>query len=713
MQEQTTETTAAPTGPGPLASGLDELLAATVAVTKAHMGALFLLPPGEGVLLMSSAVGIPAPIAHQWVRIRLEDPVPAAAAVRERRLVWLADHEDMARRFPGVALSLPYHFSLAAMPIHAGGVDRGSLVLLWPEPHPAELTPHELEVMEGTTRRMGALIRRAADRGESLLPGSRPRILSPRGDGQVDPVAARAALDYLNRLPWGACAMDMEGRVTFITPQAADLLGVDPADLLCMRPWEVLPWMGDPVFEDHYRQAVLSHRPTSFTARHPSGRRLSFEFHSDPTGISVRIAPDLTAPPPAGEEQAHVAEDGKLRADALYNMVHLAATLTRAVTVQDVTDLVADQVMSVCDIQALALTIAENGRLRVVGARGYGRGFVDRYDGLPLDAPTSTCDALRSGDPEFYGNWEEYRQAYPDAVRYDDMSAWAVLPLITSGRPFGACLFGYDRPHMFNPDERATLTSLAGLIAQALERARLYDVKHQLAECLQASLLPSELPAVPGLQVAAHYLPATRGMDIGGDFYDLIRLDDTTVAAVIGDVQGHDMTAAALMGQVRTAIRAHATAGARPGDVLAHTNLLLIDLAPELFTSCLYVTLDLKRRRATLASAGHLPPLLRRPGEVARSVDLPPGLLLGLEPDADYLTREIAFPMGSVLALYTDGLIEAPGVDLDEGIAGLAEHLTRSADLPLHILAQLLIDQAESVDHRTDDTALLLLKSQP
>ncbi|MFG3441351.1 SpoIIE family protein phosphatase [Nonomuraea sp. NPDC047897] len=710
MQEQTTT---APTGPGRPAPGLDELLTATVAGTKAHMGALYLLPPDERVLLMSAVVGIPAPIANQWARIRLEDPVPAAAAVRERRLVWLAGPEDVARRFPGVALSLPYHFSVAAMPVHAGGVDWGALVLLWPEPHPAELTPHELEVLEGSTRRMGTLLRRAADHGEPLLPGSRPRILTPRRARHGDPADALAAFDYLNRLPWGACAMDMEGRVTFITPQAAALLEVEPADLLCMRPWEVLPWMGDPVFEDHYREAVLSHQPTSFTARHPSGRRLSFEFHSDQTGISVRIAPDLTAPPPAGEERSHTADSRTLRADALYNMVHLAANLTRAVTVQDVTDLVADQVMSVCDIQALALVIAENGRLRVVGERGYGPGFVDRYDGLPIDAPTGTCDALRSGDPEFYGNWEEYKQNYPDAVRYDDMSAWALLPLITSGRPFGLCLFGYDRPHIFSPDERATLTSLAGLIGQALERARLYDVKHQLAECLQASLLPSELPVVDDLEVAAHYLPATRGMDIGGDFYDLIRLDDTTVAAVIGDVQGHDMTAAALMGQVRTAIHAHATAGASPGEVLAHTNLLLIDLAPELFTSCLYVTLDLKRRRATLASAGHLPPLLHTPGSVARSVDLPPGLLLGLEPDADYPTREIPFPTGSVLALYTDGLIEEPGVDLDQGIADLAAHLTRAADLPLHILVQLLIDQAESVDHRTDDIALLLLKSPP
>ncbi|WP_113702518.1 SpoIIE family protein phosphatase, partial [Nonomuraea lactucae] len=603
-------------GPGHLASGLNEMLAEVVAETGAHMGSLYLLPPGEHVLMMKSAIGLPAPIANQWARLRVEDPVPASVAVRERRLVWLADHEEMARRFPGAALTLPYHFSVAAAPIHAGAADWGALVLLWPEPHPPELTPRELEAIESTCRRMGALMRRAAEHGNPVLPGHRPRILAPRRDGEVDPDEAMAALDYLKRLPEGCCALDMEGRVTFITPFAAAQLGVKAEELVGTRPWEVLRWMSDPVFEDHYRKAALSHQPTSFLARNPSGQWLSFELHSDPSGISVRIAPadaeertgEHAGGPAGPEEQPSPPEGTPTRADALYNMVHLAATLTRAVTVQDVSDLVADQVMSVCDVQAMALLIAENGRMRVVGSRGYGPEFAIRYDGLPLSVPTATGDVLKTGDPEFFATWDEFHQAYPNAVRTDEMSAWAVLPLITSGRPIGVCVFAYEREHTFIPDERATLTSLAGLIAQALERARLYDIKHQLADSLQASLLPSELPSVPGLEVAARYLPATRGMDIGGDFYDLIRLDDTTAAAVIGDVQGHDMTAAALMGQVRTAIHAYATAGASPGEVLAHTNRLLIDLAPELFTSCLYVNLDLRRRRATLASAGHLPP---------------------------------------------------------------------------------------------------------
>ncbi|WP_158791300.1 PP2C family protein-serine/threonine phosphatase, partial [Streptomyces sp. NRRL WC-3549] len=137
-------------------------------------------------------------------------------------------------------------------------------------------------------------------------------------------------------------------------------------------------------------------------------------------------------------------------------------------------------------------------------------------------------------------------------------------------------------------------------------KRQLYDTKDRLAHSLQAHLLPHTLPRIAGLDIAARYLPATRGMGIGGDFYDVIRLDATTAAAAIGDVQGHNVNAAALMGQVRTAV--HASAGAPPDEVLARTNRLLADLDPGLFTSCLYVHLDLAGNRARLATAGHPPP---------------------------------------------------------------------------------------------------------
>lgn len=199
-------------------------------------------------------------------------------------------------------------------------------------------------------------------------------------------------------------------------------------------------------------------------------------------------------------------------------------------------------------------------------------------------------------------------------------------------------------------------------------------------------------------------------MDIGGDFYDLIHATPTTAAAVIGDVQGHNTTAVALMGQVRTAVHAHATAGASPGDILARTNRMLTDLDPGLFTSCLIAELDLARGRVRFATAGHPPPLLRGPDGRTDIPVVPPGLLLGIDPRSEYPVSEMPLPQGSLLALYTDGLVEVPGADIGDAIADLARHLARSDVQDLDRLADDLVRQAEGTTHRTDDIALLLVR---
>ncbi|WP_420709632.1 PP2C family protein-serine/threonine phosphatase [Streptomyces sp. NRRL F-6491] len=391
----------------------------------------------------------------------------------------------------------------------------------------------------------------------------------------------------------------------------------------------------------------------------------------------------------------------------------MAATLAEAVGVHDVVELVADQIVPAFGPQGLVLMSADEGRLRIIGHRGYSQEFVDRYDGTPVTAEVADAQVLATGVPVFFTSPEDLYRAHPRAPRYRDRSAWAFLPLIASGRPVGSLILSYALPRPFPAAERALLTSLAGLIAQALARARLYDAKHSLARSLQTSLLPHRLVPLPGVEVAARYLPAGHGMDVGGDFYDLVRAAPDTVIAVIGDVQGHDPNAAALMGQVRTAVHAHATAGASPGDVLARTNRLLNDLEPDRFTSCLIVELDLARHRLRLATAGHPPPLLRAPDGRTRLLEAPPGLLLGIAPDVEYATTEVAWEPGSVLALYTDGLVEEPGVDIGTATAELSGRLGRSRPGDLDALADALIRRVKSPAHRTDDVALLLVRREP
>ncbi|MEU2267557.1 SpoIIE family protein phosphatase [Streptomyces olindensis] len=700
------------TSTGEPATDVDELDAAfaeTVRRTGASVGALYLLAPDGQLLHLAVLYGAPAEFAAPWARVSLAAPAPVADAVREDRVVWVGSQEEMARSYPRTAMVLPYPLVLVAAPVT--GVRRwGALLLMWPATRPPHTTRREQGHIRSSCRRLARLIEEAVQSGRSPVRGDGPRVL-PVEAGRRSTGPAMAAADFAERLPGGSCALDLEGRITYVTSGACELLGLSAGQLLGTLPWQSLRWLDDPTYEDRYRAAVISREPVAFTACRPPDHWLDFHLYPDASGISVRIVPSGAPGPPSPAPRHSTRTATPSRAGQLYQLTHLAAALTEVVGVQDVIALVADQIMPAFGAQGLVLSTVEAGRLRIIGQRGYAAHTIDRLDGLPLDTVlTPAGRALSSGIPAFFADPQDMRRIYPEAPLISGKRAWAFLPLIVSGRPVGCCILSYENPHAFPAEERAVLTSLAGLIAQALDRARLYDTKQDLAHGLQQALLPRALPMVTGLDVAARYLPATRGMDIGGDFYDVIRLGDTAVAAVIGDVQGHNAAAAALMGQVRTAVHAHATLSARPDQILARTNRLLTDLGPDLFTTCLYAHLDLARRRVTLASAGHPPPLLRLPDGEARPVDVRPGPPLGVAAEAAFPVTGFPLTEGGLLVLYTDGLIERPGIDLDDSMARLARRLARSDDRNLDMLVDDLLERAVSTSQRTDDTALLVLR---
>ncbi|MFJ8545281.1 SpoIIE family protein phosphatase [Streptomyces sp. NPDC093586] len=684
---------------------MDAVMAAVVRECGAFGGLLYVLPPGGDALWLELVAGVPQEIAAPWRRVALTDPMPVADAVRERHLVWIAGQEEMARQYPRPALVLPYEFSLAAAPVLSDTALRGGLVLLWPGGRPDRLSRRERDAIESGCRRLGGLLQQAEDRGEPVLPADRPRILPPPTGRPLSPDEARAVSAFVDRLPGGSCALDTDGRLTFITPAAAGLLGRDADGLLGTLPWESLPWMDVPLVEDRYRAAVVSRRPQAFTVLRPPDVWLSFELYPDPSGISVRVRRSDPTEDALASPSGPAA--GPSRASVLYHLMHLAATLTEVVGVQDVVEQTADQLLPALGAQAMVVMASEDGRLRILGHRGYAIELMSRFDGIPLSSDIPGSEVLTTGVPGFFPTFADLERAYPSTRHEDGMASWALLPLIASGRPIGSLLLAYDHPRTFPPGERAVLTSMAGLVGQALDRARLYDAKDHLAHRLQSALLPHTLPRIPGLRIAARYLPAARGLGIGGDFYDLIRLDAHTAGAAIGDVQGHNVDAAALMGQVRTAVHAHATVGASPADVLARTNRLLTDLDPGLFTSCVYVHLDLARRRACVATAGHPPPLLRHADGRIELLRVTPGLLLGIEPDTSYPALDVPLPHGSVLALYTDGLVEAPGVDPDDATAALAGLLEHADPTDLDAMADTLVRHAPAPG---DDIALLLIR---
>lgn len=554
------------TGPGDPSrddGALDAAFAETVRRTGASIGALYLLAPDRRLLCLDVLCGVPVEFAAPWARVPLGSPAPVADAVREDRLVWVGSQDEMVRRYPRTALVLPYPLALVAAPV-TGVRPRGSLLLMWPATRPPYMTRRERGNITSSCRRLARLLEEAAEKAGSPARREQPRVV-PAGTGRRSASTDPAVADFVERLPGGSCALDLEGRFTYVSSGACELLGCEAGRLLGTRPWQSLRWLDDPTYEDAYRAALISREPVSFTACRPPDQWLDIHLYPDASGISVRIVPAGGPEPPSPAPRRSTRTATPARGGQLYQLTHLAAALTEVVGVQDVVDLVADQIMPAYGAQGLVMSTAEAGRLRITGHRGYAADTIRRLDGLPLDTDfTPAGKALSSGIPAFFASVEEMRRDYPEAPLISGKQAWAFLPLIISGRPVGVCILSYDSPHDFPAEERAVMTSLAGLIAQAFDRARLYDIKHELAHGLQQALLPRSLPAIAGLRVAARYLPATRGMEIGGDFYDLIRLGDTAAAAVIGDVQGHNVAAAALMGQVRTGVHAHATLGTPP-----------------------------------------------------------------------------------------------------------------------------------------------------
>lgn len=547
-------------------------------------------------------------------------------------------------------------------------------------------------------------------------------VLDP-GPGAV----ADAAADLL---PDGVFCLDRLGVVVYANPCAARLLRRPRTELLGRTLWEGVPWLNQTAFEDHLRGALLSPEPVHFHVRRPSahGREpaVPHPFGGDWLAMSVYPGTDLLtctirqghrmADSPSGFPEAHGTQEpaGASSLSPLYRPIVLAIALTEAVTARQVSAVVMRELLPAFGGRRLAIYLLQERHLYLAWETGFPKGFLAPFEGVGLDAHLPGVETLTSGRPLFFDSMQQLADAYPGIALDATEGARAFLPLIASGRPVGSCILGFDRPRSFSTEERTVLTAMAGLIAHAMEKAKRYESEAALARGLQQALLPRRLSQHPLMETAGRYLPGTQGMEVGGDWYDVVAAGDG-LALVIGDVQGHGVQAAATMGQLRSAVRAFALGDRPPDEVMSGTNHLLIDLDAGLFASCCYIRLDPATGVAQAAVAGHPPPLLRRPDGRTQVVDLPGGVVLGVDQQAQYPVAELRMEPGAVLALYTDGLVERPGVDIDDGISALRVALAR-AGAPgarpggrlLAGVADRLTAKARHTADRPDDIALLL-----
>src|SRR3954447_3165588 len=289
------------------------------------------------------------------------------------------------------------------------------------------------------------------------------------------------------------------------------------------------------------------------------------------------------------------------------------------------------------------------------------------------------------------------------------------VPMVARRRTLGAlALLRASDEAPFTQDDVDLAEDLARRAALALDNVRLYQREHTVADTLQRSLLP-ELPEVPGIEAAAHYVSASSAADVGGDFYDLLHLPDRSIGIAIGDVVGHDVAAAAAMGHLRGVLRACIwdAADPDPGSVLARVDRLVqglrvASLATMVYARAVRPTTPGGPWSLPVANAGPPPLLLRDPDGTVRPLDGVTGLLVGVDATAHRQTLVLEVPPGTTLIAYTDGLIERPGLDLDHGIGLLRDRIAATpADADPRQLCAAAV--AGSLDHR-DDVALLAVR---
>ncbi|CAM5324584.1 SpoIIE family protein phosphatase [Streptomyces canus] len=400
------------------------------------------------------------------------------------------------------------------------------------------------------------------------------------------------------------------------------------------------------------------------------------------------------------------------------NVVQLTtAALAHARTVQDVIDVLKDtHGLTHLGATSLVMGLVEAGRIRLI-AEGPAGSFVPGTDITRIDEPYPMSEAVRTLTPRFIESPQEFADRYPilwPHITDLNITSAAYLPLIAEARPIGAMGLLYSDRYGFTPEDRNVLIALGSSIAQSLQRAMLYEQEKDLATGLQQAMLPRTIPSVPGADLAVRYRAASAegslGRDIGGDWYDLIPLPGGRVGAVIGDVQGHDTHAAAVMGQLRIVLRAYAAEGHTPATVMARASVFLHELDTDRFATCLYAEADLSTGVVQVVRAGHIDPLVRQAGGNCRRVTVDGGLPLGLSAEfgqLDYPVATLELDPGDTLLLCTDGLVEEPGTDLDDGMRTLTTLIT-GGPTDVWELADLLIDVAEE-RAGDDDVALLLL----
>lgn len=440
---------------------------------------------------------------------------------------------------------------------------------------------------------------------------------------------------------------------------------------------------------------------------------LARDADAQPLNFVVQVL-DMTERKRAERERAERLEEQAARAEAeavaetIQHLQRITDVALRHLSLDDLLRGLLAEISDILEVEGAAIGLLDTtGNTLVIEAtygyaqtveRGFrvalGEGFTGRIAATGQPAVIATAAGIEPLEP---------------FLREAGIGALMGVPLRTEGRTIGVLHVGTKRSREFSQEDTSLLQLAADRAALAIEHARSYERERGVVETLQRSLIPEQLPRLPGLEMAARYQPGGPRADVGGDWYDAIALEGGQVGLAMGDVVGHGLEAASLMGQLRNALRAYALEEHPPGIVVEKLDTLVQSLEQGRMATLLYLVVDADLSRATFASAGHLPPLLVGPDGEARFVEEAASVPLGVMPGG-YNEAVVDIEPGSTLVLYTDGLVEERGEPIDDGLERLRQAVINGPDDPEELCDSVLAAMGRS-DRAADDVAMFVLRT--
>jgi PAS domain S-box-containing protein len=516
--------------------------------------------------------------------------------------------------------------------------------------------------------------------------------------------------------PTGMALVSPEGRLMQVNRALADMLGRSHAELVGSR-WDSIIHPEERSDDrDCMRELVNGERAAYRSERrclHADGRVLLVALSVSPmTGRSDRprelIAQleDVTERQRAERERAQRLREQAARAEAeavaqmVRSLQSVSDTALSHLALDDLLPELLDRIGEILGADAVSVLLTDSDADGLVLRASRGAAASDGGQSRPVARDSFPARVARERRPILIG----------DGRDADGLRSLIGVPLIAEGEVKGVVTVGSAATDRFDDNDASLLALVADRAALAIGNAALYEREHKIVETLQRSLLPARLPQLPGISIAARYLPG--GADVGGDWYDAIALEGGGVGLAMGDVVGHGIEAAAMMGELRNAVRAYALEGLSPSEVVARLDRLVQRLEGDQMATLVYAVIDADWSNVCFASAGHPPPLLLGPDGAAEYLWDGRSMPLGVGGAVEYGESMASLEGGSALALYTDGLVEVRGEALDSGLKRLSDAVVAGPTQPEalcdHVIGALLGSRAAR-----DDVAFLALRTQP